>query len=78
MYHSNSQSKMRIFNIFYQIKHISLKALVTQWVHPFTELYRWSVEGRNILRLHERSRVVGCNKHCIEMGDCISHGDMFI
>ena len=35
MYHSNLYAKMTIQYIFNQLKHILLKALVAQWVHPF-------------------------------------------
>ena len=35
MYQSNSPTKVVIFTIFHQLKHIPPKALVGQWVHPF-------------------------------------------
>ena len=35
MYHVNVHAKMRIFNIFNQLKHIPSKALVAQCVQPF-------------------------------------------
>ena len=38
MYHANFCTKMIIFNIFNQLKHIPLKALVAQWVHPLIYL----------------------------------------
>ena len=37
MYHANFHTKMIIVNIFNQLKHIPSKALVAQWVHPFTQ-----------------------------------------
>ena len=33
---ANVHTKMISFNIFNQLKHIPLKTLVAQWVHPFT------------------------------------------
>ena len=34
MYHTNVDTKMMVFNILNQLKHIPLKALVAQWIHP--------------------------------------------
>ena len=36
MYRSNFHTKMIIFNIFNQLKHIPSKALVAQWEHPLS------------------------------------------
>ena len=43
MYHSNFHTKIILFNIFNQLKHIPLKALVAEWIHPFIKNY-----GENI------------------------------
>ena len=39
MFHANFHTKMIIFNICNQLKHIPSKALVAQWVHPFRGQY---------------------------------------
>ena len=36
MEHTHFHTKMIIFNIIYQLKHGLSKALVEQWVHPFS------------------------------------------
>ena len=34
MYHSNFHTEIIVVDIFNQLKHITSKALVSQWVHP--------------------------------------------